>query len=196
VLDGRADVFPDPAKRNTVYIYSYNGADQGSSTTAQLQRSDDAGEHWSVVRTPADAGVFRPVLDPHEPGLLELRPSGGRGAADRIYLSRDRGRSWRAATCPGDWHRECPAFVLDNVFGRGHAYAFVGNGIYTFNGAGPARARLAISDRLPFKIPQLLDVEGGSHAGDPIYVLGKSAADQHARLYRSTDGGHRWRQLS
>jgi photosystem II stability/assembly factor-like uncharacterized protein len=116
--------------------------------------------------------------------------------ADRRYLSRDEGRSWRMATCPGDLHGACPVFVVVNVFGNGAAYGFVGNGIYRFHGGGRAEARLRLSSRLPFKTAALIDVGAGTRAGDPIYLLGRGVRGHvHGLLYRSTNGGKGWQQL-
>ena len=120
---------------------------------------------------------------------------------DRIYLSNNEGRTWRAATCPGDLHGACPAFTVDNIFGAGASYAFVGDGVYRFHGGGPAEQQLPLSAHLPFRhlpvrVADLLGVSAGIRDGDPIYVLAKGARGAlQARLWRSTDGGRSWQEL-
>ena len=130
---------------------------------------------------------------------------------DRRWASLDRGTTWRQTVCPGDLRGECPAYVLDNVFGAGKAYGFYADGVHAFAGAGPAGPRLALSDRLPCRGADVLDVGGGSQAGDPAYLLCQASKRQRTKLsamlpansdtsrvgtlYRSTDAGASWRKL-
>lgn len=131
----------------------------------------DSGGTAAPVAPPAGVADFEVSTDTHEPRLLVARSSGQ--PADRIYLSADHGSTWRAATCPGDLRGTCPAFVMDNVFGAGQSYAFGRDGIHPFRGGGPAGTRLAISDRLPVPIAQVIDVGAGIRQGDPVYLLTK-----------------------
>jgi hypothetical protein len=115
---------------------------------------------------------------------------------DRRYLSADAGRTWRPARCPGDLNGSCPAFTVDSVFGAGASYGFVHDGIYSFQDGGSAGGRLRISDRLPFRTSDLLDVGAGNLAGDPIYALARGTQGvDHGLLYRSIDGGRTWYRL-
>ena len=140
--------------------------------------------------------TFVVSTDTHEGSLLVGQAQDRGVPADRRYLSADEGRTWRVATCPGDLHGVCPAFTVDNVFGAGASYAFIDNGIYRFHGGGPALARLALSDRLPFTTTTLLAVGAGQQAGAPVYALVNAARGPlHGLLYRSTDGGHTWHRL-
>jgi hypothetical protein len=101
------------------------------------------------------------------------------------------------ATCPGDAGGACPRFTVDEALGVGASYGFVRDGIYPFHGAGSAGARLSLSDRLPFHhTADLIDVAAGTHAGDPVYLLGQGVSGNvHGLLYRSSDGGKSWQRL-
>ena len=99
---------------------------------------------------------------------------------------------------------QCPTFTVDNVFGAGAAYGFVPaspdgrvrSGVYRFHGSGVAVARLALSARLPVRVEDLLDVQAGTRAGDPIYLLSSGVqGTMHGLLWRSADGGRTWRRL-
>ena len=164
-----------------------------------MLRSEDAGLTWTRVATPTEIlplHSFSVATDRHEPGLIIATTSDAAVPTDRRYLSADRGRTWRAATCPGDLRGVCPAFTVDNVFGAGASYAFFPSGIYRFQAAGPALDRLAISDQLPAPIGQLIDVQAGSRAGDPVYLLARGQQGHvQGLLYRNTDGGHSWQGL-
>lgn len=189
-----SSLVPDPRRPATLY-----GNLDTLTGPNNVARSEDAGLHWSVVVSPTVAPplhTFKVGLDPHERGLLVGYPGGAGVPRDRIYLSANEGRTWRAATCPGVLHGACPAFTVDNVFGAGASYAFVGNGVYRFQGGGPAEVRLALSAHLPFRTADLIDVSAGARAGDPIYVLTAGRrGNLHGRMWRSTDGGQNWREL-
>ena len=192
-------LFADPTRLNTVYANVVNVTTGPPFRPAFAVRSDDAGVHWTMVMTPTVSPplkTFTISTNPQVGTLLVGQTHDAGVPADRRYLSRDEGRSWRMATCPGDLHGACPVFIVVNVFGNGAAYAFVGNGIYRFHGGGRAEARLRLSSRLPFKTAALIDVGAGTRAGDPIYLLGRGVRGHvHALLYRSTNGGKSWQQL-
>jgi hypothetical protein len=91
----------------------------------------------------------------------------------------------------------CPTITLTNILGNGHNYALFPDGIHAFDGTGPSGPRLALSDKLPIKPAEIEDVESGSHAGDPVYLLGNGKnGTVDGVLYRSTDGGSTWQELS
>jgi hypothetical protein len=188
---------PDPVRPNTVYAHVINYVTL--TQVAFVARSDDAGYHWTVVMTPTVAPPLRTFsvsFDPHLQPFLVGRTQDRGVPPDRRYLSADEGRTWRAARCPGDLKGSCPAFTVVNVFGASASYGFVHNGIYRFRDGGPAGARLPISDRLPFRTANLLDVGAGNLAGDPIYALARETqGGEHGLLYRSTDGGRTWQRL-
>ena len=143
--------------------------------------------------TPILAAQFALSVDPHEGTAIVARSLDPTVPSNRRYLSTDQGQTWHAATCPGDLHGTCPAFTLDNLFGAGASYALLPDGIYRFHAGGPAEERLALSDSLPFALRGLVDVGGGTHAGDPVYVVSQSS--QESRLWTSGDGGQSWHDL-
>ena len=188
--DGATSLVADPTHVDTVYGI----ANQGNVT--RLLRSDDACAHWSTLG-PTPARDFTLAFDTHEGTSLVGLSNDTGTPADRRYLSDDGGHTWRTATCPGDLNGTCAAFTVDGVFGAGASYGFVDDGIYRFVAGGPARARLAVSDRVPAPTAAILAVAAGTRAGDPAYLLSKGlAGNVHGLLYRSTDAGHTWRRLS
>ncbi len=200
---------PDAVHATTVYANMFAGPIAGlpHGTSVAVARSVDRGMTWTQVITPAETlplQTFEVALDPRRRGGLVGSTADTMVPADRHYLSGDGGRTWRVATCPGDVGGQCPTYTVDDVFGAGAAYGFVPaspdgrikGGIYRFHGSGPAEARLALSDHLPVRLAALLDVQAGTRAGDPIYLLvqGTHGAMQ-GLLYRSMDGGKTWRRL-
>ena len=182
----------DPTRANTVYA-NYTDCDYNS--TSLVASSQDGGVNWTMLSVPDGLQTFVVHTDSHEPGLLVGTTEDQGIPADRIYLSRDQGQTWSASTCPGQLHGICPIAVVDNVFGAGQSYAFLQSGIYAFKRSGPARARLAISTRLPVPASRIDDARAGSHLGDPIYLLGNTADGNHTYLYRSTNSGVTWKAL-
>ena len=215
---------PDPVARNTVYL-GLGYTDPTPPT--RWVRSDDGGRTWHRLRLPAspgpDPGPAANVrfadypglplsVDPHLPGAIVLRGVNVAGIpADRRWVSRDRGTTWKQTVCPGDLRGTCPAYTLDKVFGAGKAYGYYADGVHAFAGAGPAGPRLALSSRLPCRGADLLDAGGGAHIGDPAYLLCQASKGQRTKLsatlpttsdtsrvgtlYRSTDAGASWRKL-
>jgi len=177
----------DRRRLDTVYA---NVVGANGTPGATFLRSDDAGRHWTTIRAPAHGPLagFTIVTDRREGALLVGRPEDG--PADRLILSSDEGRTWRATRCPGDLQGTCPAFIVDNAFGAGASYAFVRDGIYRFRGAGPAEGRLALGAHLPFRVGSIVAVGSGSHADDPVFVA------TGERLYRTVDAGRTWASLS
>jgi len=114
-----------------------------------------------------------------------------------VYLSADHGRTWRPAACPGVLRGSCPAAAIDNAFGAGASYAFVGDGLYRFHGAGPATARLPLSARLPVPSRAIAAVTGGPRPGDPVYLTLKGPAGAGAPVfYRTLDAGRTWQRIA
>lgn len=186
-----SDVVADPADANTFYANLQNCSSFASvGVTANINGTP-------VGINPPGLTAFWVTTDSHEPGMIVGITSQTGIPADRRYLSSDQGRSWHSTTCPGDRKGACPAFTVDNVFGAGSSYAFVNDGIYAFQGAGPAEARLAVSARLPVPIHTLVDVKAGTHAGNPVYLLAQREQGTEASfVYRSTDAGSSWQLLS
>jgi len=190
------DYVPDAARPETVYA---NPRDSPSGAAVAAVRSDDAGQHWSLVATPAatpSLTTWSVSTDPREGASLVGRTMDAGVPRDRIFLSADRGRTWRATSCDGDLGGDCPHFVVDNVFGAGASYAFVHDGLYRFHGHGPAEGRLPLLRGLGSpKTSELLDVAAGRHAGDPVYALTTAIHTTGPvlnLLYRSLDGGKSW----
>jgi hypothetical protein len=170
-------------------------------------RSDDAGRTWAGVWVPDRRSTLDHMMlqtDVSFPGLVEARPNatlpGAPAAATRTrgipadvrYISADHGRTWRMTHCPGDLHGLCPTAVVFNIFGTGESFGFFPDGLHAFNGSGPSGPRLAL--KLP--TATVLDAEGGTHFGDPVYVLGHGVSPQsNNAVYKSPDGGRTWRQL-
>jgi len=186
----------DPQRPDRVYANVLGS----TSATAYAARSEDAGVTWTVVMTPTATPALKSFAvntDPHAPGMLVGRTHEPGVSMDRIYLSGDHGRTWRPSACPGDLRGACPRFIVDNAFGAGRSYGFFADGLHAFRGSGSSGARLAISDHLPIPAQSLIDVGAGTHAGDPIYLLGKGTSSTvHGLLYRSGDGGASWQRLS
>ena len=214
-------VLADPTARDTVYL----GLGIALPPRAvALGRSDDGGKSWRLLHLPLpvndnvvsgdekNAQGFQLATDPHLPGAVVLTVVNVPGVkADRRWASLDHGASWRQTACPGDLRGTCPTYTLDSVFGAGRAYGFYADGVHAFAGAGLAGPRLALSDRLPCRGVDVLDVGGGAHAGDPVYLLCQAPLAQRTRLsallpnnsdtsrvgtlYRSSDAGASWRKL-
>ena len=218
------ETLPDPVARDTVYL---GVGDPDPTPPIRWLRSDDGGRTWHRLRLPAspspDPGPVTNVrfadypglplsVDTHLPGAIVLRGTNVAGVpADRRWVSRDRGTTWKQTVCPGDLRGTCPTYTLDNVFGAGKAYGFYADGVHAFAGAGLAGPRLALSDRLPCRGADVLDAGGGAHMGDPAYLLCQASKGQRTKLsatlpvtsdtsrvgtlYRSTDAGASWRKL-
>lgn len=186
LVGGALDNFViDPGRPTTVYG---NCADHTC-----VIRSLDGGKHWADVLLPAGRSSFMVTFDPHEPGRLVGRSSDAGVPADRVYLFANHGATWRPARCPGDLHGACPAFTLDNVFGRGRAYGFYKDGIHAFSGTGAAGPRLAISAHLPASPSHILAADAGTMPGTPVYLLASGRHGPFAGLlYRSLDAGLSW----
>jgi len=185
----------DPVRPHTLYASIITcGTDDEMSN--RLVRSDDDGHHWTGVRLPGSLTSLRVGVDPHERGAIVGHTTDKGAPASRAYLSRDGGRSWTAAACPGVRRGVCPTYTVDNAFGARRSYAFFPDGIYPFVDGSPAGRRLALSDQLPTRIGRIDAVLAGSRSGDPIYLLVAGGQGMGAGvIYRSTDAGMRWRSL-
>ncbi|HWE63322.1 MAG TPA: sialidase family protein, partial [Chloroflexota bacterium] len=186
-------IVPDTARAQTIYVNLHGGA-------VPVLRSDNAGATWVRMNIPTASPplkAFQVSMDPFTPGLLVGGSAGANSPADRRYRSTDQGATWQAGVCAGDLHGECPAFTVQNVFGDGAQYAFLPDGIHRFHGSGSAESRLSISTALPFQGANVLAVAAGTTAHSPVYVLSKDPAGTvPVRLYRSTDQGRNWQDLS
>ena len=186
-----------PLTPTTVYaVIAPSRASDGTGEPAAAS-SVDGGQTWTQAmfpRTAASIDSFVVGTDPHlGPVLVGSDPQ-----TDQRYLSADGGRTWTAHLCAGDHAGACPSFTLDNVFGAGASYAFLPDGIYRFHGAGPAEARIPQSDLLPVSPDAVVDVTGGTHAGDPIYVLTAGTYNNQVSgmVWRSIDAGRSWQHLA
>ena len=216
------DTLPDPLARDVVYL---GLGDPDPTPPIRWLRSEDGGRTWHRLRLPVSSGPDLGTdtsltnfpglplwIDPHLPGAIVLRAVHvARVPPDQRWVSHDRGATWKQPLCPGDLHGTCPTYTLDNVFGAGKVYGFFADGVPAFVGAGPAGPRVALSDQLPCRGADVLDVGGGAHAGDPVYVLCQAPLVQRTilsatlpynsdtsrvgTLYRSTDAGASWRKL-
>jgi hypothetical protein len=191
----------DPRRLNTVYLNAApDYSDLTAHTSRYVARSDDAGLTWTLVTTPTmmpALTTFAVSSDPHVGAVLVGQTLDKGVPADRRWLSINEGHTWATTNCPGDVAGVCPRFTVDNVFGAGSSYGFVRNGVYRFQGGHPATQKLTLSSPLPFRTDQLFAVGAGTHAGDPIYLLGRGGHGQvHGLLYRSLDEGKSWQMMS
>ena len=152
------------------------------------------GRPWAVFARPRarpPLRTFSVATDPHEAGLLVGRTQDPSVPPDRVYLSADHGRTWRAAACPGVLRGSCPAATTDDAFGAGASYAFVDDGLYRFHGAGPATARLPVPSRA------IAAVTGGPRPGDPVYLTLKGPPGAGDTVfYRTLDAGRTWQRIA
>jgi len=158
---------PDARDPTIVYVNLVNNEGLPGSPPGGAVRSEH-NRPWAVVARPRarpSLRTFSVATDPHEAGLLVGRTQDPSVPPDRVYLSTDHGRTWRAAACPGVLRGSCPAAAIDGAFGAGASYAFVGDGLYRFHGAGPATARLPLSARLPVRSSAVAAVTGGPRPG-------------------------------
>jgi len=189
---------PDLRDPTIVYVNLQNN-DVPDFAPGGVLRSEH-GRAWVVVARPRARPplcTFSVATDPHEAGLLVGRTQDTSVPPDRVYLSADHGRTWRAAACPGVLRGSCPAAAIDNAFGAGASYAFVGDGLYRFHGAGPATDRLPLSARLPVPSRAIAAVTGGPRPGDPVYLTLKGPAGAGAPVfYRTLDAGRTWQRIA
>jgi len=186
------ELVADPGQAGTIYVQSYDAGNDHQ----YLYRGAYNGGGWTPLSLPFHLHSLDVAADSHE-GTALLATTQDKGVPpDRRYLSHDQGMTWSVTTCPGDAAGACPSFTLDNVFGAGASYAFVRNGVYRFHSGGQAEARLGLSGRLPVRTAALAAIAGGTHAGDPVYLLADGVrGGQTGLLYRSTDAGATWRLL-
>ena len=165
------------------------------ANTRPPSRSTDGGRTWTAMIPPAVGPVpaaFALRADPSLDGAqLEGLTSAPGAPADRRFYSADQGATWSVGSCPGDHAGVCPTIVLRNVFGAGAEYAVFPDGIYPFQGTGPAGASLPPGTGWPFTLDMVADMQGGRQMGDPVYALLRNGA-----LYRSPDAGHTWQPLT
>ena len=101
-------VVADPRRVNTVYynVVRYQKPSSVVPRPGFAARSDDDGITWTRVVTPTASPALKGLsvgTDPHEGRLLVGHGYGPAMPKDRIYLSADEGRTWRAATCRCAW---------------------------------------------------------------------------------------------
>jgi len=189
---------PDPRDPTIVYVNLQNNDVPGSPPSGAVR--SEHGHPWAVVAQPRARPALRTfsvATDPHEAGLLVGRTQDQTVPPDRVYLSADHGRTWRAAACPGVLRGTCPAATIDNAFGTGTSYAFVGDGLYRFHGAGPATVRLPLSARLPVPSRAIAAVTGGPRPGDPVYLTLKGPPGAGDTVfYRTLDAGQSWQRIA
>jgi photosystem II stability/assembly factor-like uncharacterized protein len=152
---------------HTIYSIVY-GSDR-----YQGVRSIDGGETWQAIGLPTVGWTNLVVVDPRRPATLYLGAPG-----DGLFRSTDRGETWRGVSkgLPG---RRINVLAVDPRNSR-MVYA-AGYGLY--------RSKDGASSWQPSGLSQ---VYFGALAIDPlrpsrIYAGGRGG------VYRSADGGHRWR---
>jgi len=85
--------------------------------------------------------------------------------------------------------------VVDNAFRAGRPYGFYTDGIHAFAATGPAGPRLGgLSDHRPAAPTSIAEVQGGTRAGDPVYML--ACGGGRLELFRSADAGQSWHRLT
>lgn len=189
---------PDAQDPTIVYVNLQNNDVPGSPPVGAVR--SEHGRPWAVVARPRarpSLRTFSVATDPHEADLLVGRTQDPSVPPDRVYLSADHGRTWRPAACPGVLRGSCPAATTDDAFGGGASYAFVGDGLYRFHGAGPATDRLPLSARLPVPSRAIATVASGPRPGDPVYLTLKGPTGGGAPVfYRTLDAGRTWQRVA
>ena len=201
-------VLADARHRDTVYT-GLTPLRVSASWPSLWTRTEDAGRTWHLVADPPGSQVssgirgspdpvpvgFTLYTDAHLPSLLVARVPAAPAPARHRYVSADAGRTWRSLTCPGALRGTCPLAAVDNAFGSGRSYGIYADGIHAFRGACLAGARLpGINDRLPAAPGSIVGLQGGTRAGDPVYVLARGGG--RLQLFRSADEGQIWHRVT
>ena len=82
----------DPRDSGTWYV----GFEAGNAGTSGVYRTSDAGRGWELLPASKGIAVWSLAIWPKDPDVIAA------GAADGVFLSKDRGATWKRISPPGD----------------------------------------------------------------------------------------------
>jgi photosystem II stability/assembly factor-like uncharacterized protein len=178
-----------------------------------LYQTLDGGEHWHLLAASVSAGIPQRIgvvaIDPFDSnhlivgGIGYAEVSGENADFGGMYDSRDQGVTWRripfVAPDVNDW---CHSVVFDPVH-RGIVYAGVTergarNGMYKSNDGGATWRQLGKGLPPPERFGRI-SIAVCASKPEVVYALAcdraPATADRVLGVFRSTDGGERWREI-
>jgi photosystem II stability/assembly factor-like uncharacterized protein len=202
-----------PSNPRTIYIGTGEGFPRNTAALGDgVFRSDDGGATWHAAGLRTSQHIAKIAIDPHDPRVAlvaamgpEFSPGGERG----IYRTSDGGRTWQRVlsvnpTTGGSdvaFDPSNPSIAFAGTFDyirrpwtfRGGG---TGSGLWRSNDGGRTWRRLTdprLHDGLPGGIINRVGLSICAHHPNVIYAIVPTA---HGILYRSDDGGTRWRSVN
>ena len=201
----------DPGRPHTVWVGTGEPFIRSNVSLGDgIYRSTDGGRTWSHLGLEATGRIGRIVIDPRDPDRVYACAM-GRGYGDQpergVYRTEDGGRTWTKVLFV-DEHTGCSGLALDphdpDVLFAG-MWQFVihtwgqnsggpGSGVFVTRDGGDHWSRLGPQDGLPPSPVGKIDVAVAR--SDPARVYALIETGGKGSLWRSDDGGRRWRIVS
>lgn len=202
-----------PSNPRVLYIGTGEGFPRNTAALGDgVYRSDDAGKTWRSVGLKDTQHIAKIAIAPNDPNVVlvaamgpEFSPGGARG----IYRSSDGGKTWKRvlagnATTGGSdvaFDPGNPNIAFAGTFDylrrpwnfRGGG---TGSGLFRSTDGGVTWTRLtdpARHDGLPGGIINRVGLGISAHHPNVVYAI---VPTKHGMLYRSDDGGLRWRLVN
>lgn len=204
-----------PSDSSIVFAGTGSACPRGNISVGDgIYRSTDAGASWDHVGLKESGQIARIVIHPSDPNLVYVAALGhifGPNEARGVYRSQDGGRTWERVL-----HVATTAGAVDLALDSSNPrilYASIWraerkpwtlidggeeSGLFRSNDGGDSWIELTDPDRangLPSGVLGRIGVTISPVRPHRIWAL-IAAPDNRAGLYRSDDGGERWRRLS
>ena len=177
---------------------AFSGDNPANPTMAALYHTTDGGAHWTQLHTvdasqPSSGGLQ--LASAPDDLFFTDSAHGFMGTAShdnvgRLFVTRDGGRTWRAAILPAPWFQ---GGVGQDVFTLASAVTMFGDTGFLTQAGGPRVAVYATYDGgLTWGSPRLLPFQKGR-----AYFLDRTHwwVTGEGTLYETVDGGASWQRL-